>query len=186
MVNVDDYLRIRLLHRDGLSIRQIARRLGHGRETVKKALASPSPPGYTRKRPAACPKLGPFTPFIDQILAADVDAPRKQRHTAMRLFERLRDEHGYAGGYDQVRRYIKGRRLRQRETHLMLDHPPGSRLECDFGHIYVDFPQGRLLVPVLLCVWSFSHYPFAVALPSERTEAILPHFSSCSPPIELS
>lgn len=173
MLNVDDYLRIRLLHRDGLSIRQIAKRLGHGRETVRKALASPTPPGYTRTRPAACPKLGPFASAIEQILADDASAPRKQRHTAMRLFERLRDEHGYAGGYDQVRRYVVKRRLRQRETHLQLDHPPGSRLECDFGHIHVDLPEGRRLVPVLLCVWSYSHYPFAVALPSEKTEAIL-------------
>ena len=106
MVNVDDYLRIRLLHRDGLSIRQIARRLGHGRETVKKALASPAPSGYTRSRPAACPKLGPYAPVIERILAADFEAPRKQRHTAMRMFERLRDEHGYGGGYDQVRRHV--------------------------------------------------------------------------------
>jgi transposase len=89
------------------------------------------------------------------------------------LFERLRDEHGYAGGYDQVRRYVAGHRKRERETHLMLDHPPGGCVECDFGHVHVDYPHGRALVPVLIVVWSFSHYPFAIALPDETCGSIL-------------
>ena len=173
MLNVDDYLQIRLLHRDGLSIREIAKRLGHGRDTVKKALVEATPRGYTRSRPAACPKLGAFTLAIDGILEADRAAPRKQRHTASRIFERLRDEHGYGGGYDQVRRYIQTRRTRERETHLLLDHPPGGRVECDFGHVQVDFPEGRRPVPVLIAVWSYSHYPFAIALPDERTGSVL-------------
>lgn len=173
MVKVDDYLQIRLLHRDGLSIRQIARRLGHGRETVKKALVEAAPRPYTRTRPVALPKLGPFVVHIDGILREDESAPRKQRHTAMRVFQRLREERGYGGGYDQVRRYVAAKRKRERETYLSLDHPPGARLECDFGHIHVDFPDGRRPVPVLLAVWSYSHYPFAVALPDETTGSIL-------------
>ena len=170
---MDDYLQIRLLHRDGLSIREIAKRLGHGRDTVKKALVHATPLPYTRTVPAVCPKLGAFIGQIDQILLDDRSAPRKQRHTAARIYQRLRDEQQYAGGYDQVRRYVSARRLRERETHLLLDHPPGARLECDFGHIHVDFPDGRRLVPVLMAVWSYSHYPFAIALPDETTGSIL-------------
>lgn len=173
MLSVDDYLQIRLLHRDGLSIRQIARRLGHGRDTVKKALVEATPRGYTRTRPVTCPKLGAFTAPIDQILADDRAAPKKQRHTAHRIFERLRDERGYVGGYDQVRRYVNAHRKRERETHLLLDHPPGCRMECDFGHIQVDFPEGRRQVPVLIGIWSYSHCPFAIALPDERCGSIL-------------
>ena len=173
MINVDDYLQIRLLHRDGLSIRQIAKRLGHGRDTVKKALVEAAPRGYTRSKPVVCPKLGEFIGIIEQILAADQEAPRKQRHTAQRIFERLRDEHKYKGRYDQVRRYVAGRRKKNRETHLLLDHPPGGRLECDFGVIHVDFAEGRRKVPVLLAVWSYSHHPFAIALPDETTGSIL-------------
>ena len=172
-MNVDDYLQIRLLHRDGLSIRQIAKRLGHGRDTIRKAIAEPVPRGYTRSRPVGYPVLGPFVDLIDQILKADESAPRKQRHTAARLYARLRDEHGYLGRYDQVRRYINRHRKQERETHLLLDHPPGARAECDFGHIYVDFPEGRRLVPVLIVVWSNSHYPFAIALPDETCGSIL-------------
>lgn len=187
MLSVDDYLQIRLLHRDGLSIRQIAKRLGHGRDTIKKALVQATPQPYTRTRPAECPKLGPVVAAIDRILNEDESAPRKQRHTAARIFQRLVTEEEYCGGYDQVRRYIAAHRKRERETHLMLDHPPGGRLECDFGHIHVDFADGRRLMPVLMAVWSYSHYPYAIALPSEKTESILHglvcafEFFSCVP-----
>jgi transposase len=173
MLHVDHYLQIRLLHRDGLSIRQIAKRLGHGRDTVKKALVQATPLPYTRTASASCPKLGVFIGRIEQILAEDQSAPRKRRHTAMRIYQRLRDEHGYLGRYDQVRRFVKARRRKERETHLLLDHPPGGRVECDFGHIHVDFPDGRRPVPVLLAVWSYSHYPFAIALPDETSGSIL-------------
>jgi transposase len=54
-----------------------------------------------------------------------------------------------------------------------LEHAPGQRVECDFGHIWVDFPEGRRQVPVLLVIWAYSYCPFVIALPSERTEAIL-------------
>jgi transposase len=179
MLNVDHYLQIRLLHRDGLSIREIARRLGHSRDTVKKALLSATPLPYTRTSPAACPKLGEFIGLIERILIEDQTAPRKQRHTSMRIFQRLRDEHGYQGKYDQVRRFVKARRKKERETHLLLDHPPGGRLECDFGHIHVDFPDGRRPVPVLLAVWSYSQHAFAIALPDETTGSIL-HGTVCA------
>ena len=170
---MDHYLQIRLAHRDGMSVRQIARKLGHSRETVKKALVQPTPLPYTRTSPASCPKLGPFIGQIEQILTEDQSAPRKQRHTAARIFQRLRDEQQYPGGYDQVRRFVAAHRRKERETHLLLDHPPGGRVECDFGHIHVDFPEGRRLVPVLLAVWSYSHHAYAIALPDETTGSIL-------------
>jgi transposase len=174
MLAVDDYCRIRLLHRDGQSIRQIARDLAHGRETVKKALREGTPPGYTRRAPPRCPKLAPHIGFIEQVLEADQSQPRKQRHTAFRIFQRLREEAGYQGGYDQVRRYLQKHRRRAAETFVPLQVEPGQRLEMDFGHIQVDFPDGRREVPVLIAVWSYSHYPFAIALPNERWESILP------------
>jgi len=132
---VDQYLQIRLLHRDGLSVRQIARRLGHSRKSVRKALEDGVPRGYTHKRQPRSPKLERFCPFIDQVLHDDLAAPCKQRHTATRIFERLRDEHGYGGGYDQVRRYVQKHRRRERETFLPQIFAPGQRMECDFGKI---------------------------------------------------
>lgn len=173
MRTVDDFAAIRQAHRDGLSIRQIAKRLNVGRDTVRKALEHPEPPPYTLAQPRAAPTFGPFRTIVDTIVAADATAPRKQRHTAAQIYRRLQAEHSYPGSYDQVRRYLQEQRLRQRETFIPLDHPPGHRAEADFGHIYVDFPRGRQQVPVLLVTWSYSNAPFAVALPTERTEAIL-------------
>jgi transposase len=173
MRTADDFAAIRQAHRDGLSIRQIAKLLGVGRDTVRKALNNPQPPPYTLAQPRPAPTFGPFREIADAIRAADEAAPRKQRHTAMQLFRRLRDEYGYTGSYDQVRRYLQARRRDGRETFIPLDHPPGHRAEADFGHIHVDFPGGRREVPVLIVTWSYSNCPFAIALPTERTEAIL-------------
>ncbi len=173
MLSVEDYGVIRRAARDGMGIRAIARQFHHSRRNVREALASPEPQPYTRTQQADAPKLGPFKPTIDQILAADELAPPKQRHTAMQVFRRLRDEQRYAGGYDQVRRYISGHRQRHEVTFIPLSHDPGQRLELDFGHIYADFPDGRRQVPVLIPTWSFSNFAFAVSLPTERIEAIL-------------
>ena len=65
------------------------------------------------------------------------------------------------------------RRRRHQETFIPLGHLPGQRLEADFGHIHVDFPEGRRLVPFLVTTWAYSNAPFVLALPFERTEAIL-------------
>lgn len=171
MLTVDDYGAIRRARRDGKSIRRIAREFGHSRNTVRKVLKHPEPAPAGRNRPA--PLLGPVTPVIDQVLREDEDAPPKQRHTAAQLFRRLRDEHGYRGGYAQVRRYVREHRCRQKETFIPLGHLPGRRLEADFGHIHVDFPDGRRPVPFLVAAWAYSNAPFVLALPFERTEAIL-------------
>ena len=61
--------------------------------TLKKILAHHEPPGYRRKQPRRKPTLEPFLPIIHEILEQDQQAPKKQRHTAWRIFERLRDEH---------------------------------------------------------------------------------------------
>ncbi len=171
MLTVDDYGAIRRARRDGKSIRQIAREFGLSRVTIRKALKHPEPIAATRNRPA--PKLGPFQVTIDQILADDESAPPKQRHTAAQVFRRLRDEHGYPGGYAQVQRYVFKHRRRGEETFIPLGHLPGQRLEADFGHIHVDLPDGRRLVPFLVTAWAYSNAPFVIALPFERTEAIL-------------
>jgi transposase len=173
MLTVEDYGRIRIAHRDGMSIRQIARRFHHSRRKVRQVLEESEPRPYTLPQERPAPQLGPYKGLIEQILEEDRQAPRKQQHTAAKLYRRLRDEHGYQGGYDQVRRYVGKLGRAQRETFIPLTHPPGRRLEADFGHIYVDFPQGREQVSVLLLTWSHSGCRFAVVLPSEQTEAIL-------------
>jgi transposase len=173
MLTVEHYARIRQLRRDGLTIRQIARQLHHSPKTILKALTHPEPAPIRAPTIRDAPVFGPFRSFVDDILVADETAPRKQRHTASQIYRRLVAEKGYTGQYDQVRRYLRQRRLDRRETFIPLEHRPGVRAEADFGHIHVDFPDGRRQVPVLIVTWSYSNAPFAIALPTERTEAIL-------------
>jgi transposase len=171
VLTMDDYGAIRRARRDGKSIRRIAREFNLSRITIRKVLTHSEPISTPRNRFA--PKLGPFQSVLDQIVAEDQTAPPKQRHTAAQAFRRLRDEHGYRGGYAQVQRYLFKHHRRERETFIPLGHLPGKRLEADFGHIHVDFPAGRQLVPFLVTTWAYSNYPFVLALPFERTEAIL-------------
>ncbi len=81
---------------EGMSRRAAAREFGLARKTVSKMLEYALPPGYQRQKPVRRPKLGPWQGAIDAILEDDKQHPRKQRHTAKRIFERLRSEHGYA------------------------------------------------------------------------------------------
>src|SRR5271166_2339442 len=173
MLTVDDYGAIRKAHRDGMPIKQIALKFEHSRNTIRKILKHPQPNPIPRERNRTAPVLGLFQSIIDQILLDDEEAPPKQRHTAMQVFRRLRDENGYPGCYGQVQRYVRKHRQRHAETFIPLGHLPGQRLEADFGHIHVDFPDGRKLVPFLVATWAYSNAPFVLALPFERTEAIL-------------
>ena len=173
MLTVDDYGAIRRARRDGMSIRKIARTFDHTRRKIRQVLAQSEPNPYARTHERPAPVLGPFRAVVDQILADDEHAPPKQRHTARQVFRRLRDEHAYPGCYGQVRRYLRRHRARDQETFIPLGHLPGQRLEADFGHIHVDFPDGRRLVPFLVTTWAYSNAPFVLALPFERTEAIL-------------
>jgi transposase len=94
------------------------------------------PPGYRREAPIKRPKLDGFTEIIDAWLAEDQGRNRKQRHTAKRVLERLRDEHGFTGGYTIVKDYIRERERRGREMFVPLTHPPGHA-QADFGEAAV-------------------------------------------------
>ena len=104
--DMEEWVRIRrrVLH-EGVSIREIQRETGLHFNTVKKVLAHPEPPAFqcpARERP----KLGPFLERIEGLLAADKEMPKKQRHTAKRIFEVIRAE-GYEGGYTQVKEVVR-------------------------------------------------------------------------------
>lgn len=94
------------------------------------------PPGYRRAAPVKRPKLDGFTDIIDQWLRDDVGSPRKQRHTAKRVFERLRDEHSFEGGYTIVKTYMREHQRRSREMFVPLHHAPGHG-QADFGEALV-------------------------------------------------
>jgi transposase len=173
MYGVELYRDVRLaVVEEGLSERETARRFGIDRRTVKKMLRYPAPPGYRRTQPVRRPKLEEFTGIIDAILAADRDEPRKQRHTAQRIFERLRDEHGFSGGYTIVKDYVRQQRLTTREAFVPLYHPPGHA-QADFGEAVIEAGGRRVKAHVFFMVLPHSGAWFVKAYPRETTEAFL-------------
>ena len=173
MYGVELYRDVRLAVVDeGLSHREAARRFGIDRRTVKKMLSYSAPPGYRRSKPAPRPKLAAFTDVIDAIVAADRDVPRKQRHTAQRIFERLRDEHGFTGGYTIVKEYVRERRLTTREAFVPLYHSPGHA-QADFGEAVVELRGKRQKVHFFCMILPHSDVWFVKAYPRETTEAFL-------------
>ena len=173
MFSVELYGRVRhACHVEGLSQREVARRFGIHRNTVRKMLAFSVPPGYRRAKPPPRPKLGAFTAIIDRILAADRSAPPKQRHTAKRIFERLRAENGYAGGYTTVKAYVGEHRARAQEMFVPLTHPPGHA-QADFGEAVAVIGGIRQKIHFFCLDLPHSDAGFLKAYPAERIEAFL-------------
>ena len=175
MYGVELYAAVRLAVVDeGLSHHEAGRRFGIDRRTVKKMLSYSAPPGYRRTKPVKRPKLDGFTGIVDAILEADTDpdVPRKQRHTAQRIFERLRDEHGFTGGYTIVKDYVRARRQSVREAFVPLHHPPGHA-QVDFGEAVVEVGGRREKVAFFCLILPHSNVWFVKAYPRETTEAFL-------------
>ena len=173
MYAVESYAAVRrFVFVEGRSQREAARVFGLSRETVLKMCRFSLPPGYTRTKPVAKPKLGPLLPVIDAILEADRAAPVKQRHTAKRIFERLRDEHGFAGGYTVVKDYVRICRARSRETFVPLAHPPGHA-QVDFGEAVGVIGGVRQKIHFFCMDLPQSDACFVKAYPRETTEAFL-------------
>ena len=150
---------------EGKSERAVAREFGVARETVRKMLRYAVPPGYRRQHPPKRPKLGPWVGVIDAILEDDKNQPKKQRHTAKRIFERLRSEHAYTGGYTIVKDYVRAATLRHQEMFVPLTHAPGEAqvivggVEQKAHYLAIDLPH--------------SDDCFVKAFPAETTEAFL-------------
>jgi transposase len=152
--------------------RAVAREFGLSRETVRKMLAYAVPPGYQRQQPIKRPKLGPWLGVIDAILAGDKQRPAKQRHTAKRIFDRLRDEHGFTGGYTIVKDYVPGEQVRGREMFVPLTHAPGEA-QADFGEALVVIAGVQQKAHYLVVDLPHSDDRFVAAFPAETTEAFL-------------
>ena len=110
--------------------------------------------------------------MITAILEADRTAPVKQRHTAKRIFERLRDEHGYAGGYTVVKDHVRICRSQGRETFVPLAHPPGHA-QVDFGEAVATIGGVRRKIHFFCMDLPHSDACFVKAYPRETTEAFL-------------
>jgi transposase len=154
----------------GISQREAARRFGLSRTTVAKMVQFSLPPGYRRREPARRPKLEPFVGVIDQILDQDTHSSKKQRHSAWRLFERLRQEYGYEGGYTVVKDYVREKRRSSQEMFVPLSHPPGHA-QADFGEAEVIVAGVQQTAHFFVMDLPHSDDAFVMAFPSETSEA---------------
>ena len=154
---------------EGASKRSIRRDYRVSARTLEKILANAEPPGYRQSAPRPKPQLGQFLGVIDEILIADRDAPAKQRHTAKRIFERLRDEHGYTGCSSQVRAQVAAARRRQKEVFVPLSHPPGEA-QYDFGEATVVIAGTAMKAALSVMTLPYSDVFHVSAYPRECTE----------------
>jgi transposase len=157
---------------DGQSKRSVCREFDIHWDTLQKILRHAEPPGYRRTVPRPRPKLDPFLPVIHQILADDSKAPKKQRHTAKRIFQRLRDEYGYLGGLTIVRQTVTAWRRGHAEVFVPLAHRPGEA-QVDFGQAEISLDGQTTKVALFVMTLPYSDAIFVCAFPRECTEAFL-------------
>jgi len=171
MKQVELYAQVRYaVQIEGLSQREAARRFGIDPRTVAKMMQFSVPPGYRRSKPPVRPKLDPFIGTIDKILADDKERPKKQQHTSKRIFERIRDEHGYTGGITIVKDYVAGVQQRAQEMFVPLAHPPGHA-QADFGEALAVIGGVEQKIHYFAFDLPHSDACFVVAYPAETTEA---------------
>src|SRR6266700_2083612 len=173
MYAVETYAAVRqFVFIEGKRRREAARVFGLSRDTINKMCRFSAPPGYQRTKEPEKPKLGPLIPVIDAILQADRTAPPKQRHTAKRVFERLKAEHGFTGGYTVVKDYVRIAKARAGETFVPLAHPPGHA-QVDFGEAIGIIGGVRQKMHVFYMDLPHSDAPFMKSYPAEMTESFL-------------
>ena len=173
MFKVELYGRVRrAVLVDGMSQRTAAREFGISRKSVRKMVAFSVPPGYRREQRVKRPKLDAWVGVIDAILEDDKQRPAKQRHTAKRVWERLREEHRFTGGYTIVKDYMRSAAQRGREMFVPLTHPAGEA-QADFGEAEVVIGGVKCKAHYLAMDLPHSDDCFVIAFPAETTEAFL-------------
>ena len=175
---VSVYEQIRKAHeREGLSVRALARRFHVHRRDVRQALASALPPPRKAAPPRAAPKIDPWKPVIETWLEADKKAPRKQRHSARRVWQRLVEEHGADISEPTVRRFVAEVRARQEfplaEVAVPQHHPLGEEAEVDFGTATVILAGAATEVQLFIMRLSASGRAYPRAYLNEGQEVFL-------------
>jgi transposase len=171
MYNVETYVKVRracLI--DQLSERQTAKDFELHRDTVKKMLQNPEPPGYRRTKPIKYRTLLGYTDFIDAILVSDKIVHKKQRHTIKRIYDRMHTELGFKGGYTTVRDYVRKNCPVKKEMYVPLVHAPGEA-QADFGEAVAIIGGKQLKIHYFTMVLPQSSNGFIKAYLRENTES---------------
>ncbi len=167
---MDQWLRIRqLVLIQGVSKRQIIRETGMHWRTLQKILNYSKPPGYRRGQAPEKPKIGPYLSRIGQILESDKQVPRKQRHTAKRIWQRLGQEEGFGGGYTIVKDAVRRLKKRGQEVFMPLVHRPGHG-QAEFGLALARIGGKLQKVAFFVMALPFSDAFFVMAFSRECTE----------------
>jgi transposase len=172
MLNVEDQEKIRrAYYLEEKSIRQIAREQGHSRKAVRKAVSATTGPKYQIRNPRPSPVLGPYKARIGELLQENESLPRKQRYTARRIYEVIREE-GYVGSQSGVQVYVSHLRgeKRKRQVYLPLSYEAGMDAQVDWGEAQVVMNGEKLKVHLFVMRLSYSRKLFVQAYPSERQE----------------
>jgi transposase len=151
------------------SKREILRREGIHWETLKKILEYSEPPGYRRRNLRPKPKIGPYLELIARIIEEDKQFPKKQRHTAVRIYHRIR-EMGYEGKYTQVKEAVREIKRLKREVYMPLKHRPGEA-QMDFGYALAKISGILRKVAFFVMVLPHSDAFFVMAFERECTES---------------
>ena len=153
-----------------LSKRAACQEYGINWRTLGKMLAHAEPPGYRRRAKREKPILGPHLAWIHEVLEQDKKAPKKQHHTAQRIFDRLKAERDYTGGVTMVKAAVREWKDARKEVFVPLSHPPGEA-QVDFGFAYVDIAGERQQVALFVMTLPYSDSIFIQAFPRECTKA---------------
>jgi transposase len=167
---MDWWTKIRLeVLRGETSKREILCREGIHWETLKKILEYSEPPGYRTQNPRPKPKIGPYLEQIAQIIEDDKHLPKKQRHTAVRIYHRIR-QMGYEGKYTQVKEAFREIKRLKKEVYMPLNHKPGEA-QVDFGYALSKVSGELRKVAFFVMVLPHSDVFFVMAFERECTES---------------
>jgi transposase len=173
MKTVEDYEVIRRAYFiEGLSIRAINRSLGYDRETIRKAIVSPTPQPYQLSEPRPAPVLGPYRERIKELLDESDKMPRKQRFTAHKIYQMIRDE-GYQGSEGGVHNYVSQQRVKHgcRKAYIPLEFDAGQDAQADWGEATVIMAGEPIKVQFIVLRLNYSRIRFVMAFPFQKQEA---------------
>ena len=178
MITMAEKMYIKQMYEEGLSKKEISRRTKLNWRTVSKYAekADWNDTKIPNVDPENYPVLGEYIPIINEWLEGDSKVPRKQRHTAKRIYTRLQEEHGYTGGYGSVKRYVRKKRYVMHYEHtgcLPLEHPM-AYAQLDFGEfIYFDANNAENKAYELVLSFPYSDKAFVQVFPSQNQECLL-------------
>jgi transposase len=167
---------------EGCSVSEIARQVGVHWRTAKRYADKNNWNEPLGKRKSSSPVMGPYMEIVDAWLEEDQLLPRKQRHTGVRIFQRLQAEHAFTGGQRTVLSYVKQQKsrmaLERAKTYERLEHPPGEA-QVDFTTIQVSRDQQLMTYKLLVVSFPYSNAAFIYPMPAENQECFLEGMKQC-------